>query len=45
MLSVSERVVRYMAATPPGISGNHGHPQTFKASSRFSAPAVFEMNS
>ena len=31
MLSVSERVARYLAAMPPAISGNHGHNQTFKA--------------
>ena len=30
MLNVYERVARYMAATPPGVSGNHGSPQTFK---------------
>jgi hypothetical protein len=29
MLSVSERVVRYLAAIPPAISGNHGQDQTF----------------
>jgi hypothetical protein len=29
MLSVSERVVRYLAAIPPAISGDHGQDQTF----------------
>ena len=29
-MNVNERIARYMAATPPAISGNHGHPQTFK---------------
>jgi hypothetical protein len=28
-MNVNERVARYLAATPPGISGNHGHSQTF----------------
>ena len=29
MLSVSERVVRYLAAIPPAVSGDHGQDQTF----------------
>ena len=29
MLSVSECVVRYLAAIPPATSGNHGHDETF----------------
>jgi hypothetical protein len=29
-MNVNERVARYLAATPAAISGNHGHPQTFK---------------
>jgi hypothetical protein len=29
-MNVNERIARYMAATPAGVSGNHGHPQTFK---------------
>jgi hypothetical protein len=29
-MNVNERIARYMAATPAAISGNHGHPQTFK---------------
>ena len=29
---INERVARYLTATPPAVSGNHGHNQTFKVS-------------
>lgn len=35
MLSVSQRIGRYLAATPPAISGNRGHRQTFKVACDF----------
>ena len=30
MIHVTERIGRYLSATPPAVSGHNGHGQTFK---------------